>query len=195
MVVMRCKRSDQSGYSALELVVVMGIMVTISVVVLLGFGTLNDTVAVNRSARDLAVSLRRAQNMSLAVRGVTAVGGEVPPAVGIQLTKAGASYIVFADRALSRDFKYMSSSGELIEIIRFERNVIVADFLDASGSPFTPAGNVLHIIYSSPEADPRMTDGDGIGGASLAKVEIVLRSPNGKEKKVIVRESGQISVQ
>ena len=195
MVIMRSKGSDKSGYSALELVVVMGIMVTISAIVLVGFGTLNDTIAVNRSARDLAVSLRRAQNMSLAVRGIPAIGGEVPPAVGIQLTKGGSSYLVFADRAASQDRKYMSSSGEGIETIRFERNVFVDRFLDASGGSFTPAGNVLHVLYSSPEADPRMTDGDGNGNASWAKVEIVVRSPGGREKKVIVRESGQISIQ
>ena len=52
----KCRRSG--GYTAIELLIVTSIMITISAIVLLGFGVLNDSVALNRSARDLAAPSR-----------------------------------------------------------------------------------------------------------------------------------------
>lgn len=186
---------NSAGYTAIELLVVSSIMITISAIVLLGFGVLNDSVALNRSSRDLAVTLRRAQNMALAVTGVSAIGNEVPPAIGIQLTKGASTYLLFADRAgLPRDYKYGASDGELIQSFRFDRNVIAYQFFDVDGDVISPAGGVLHIIFSAPEADISITDGNGDTYPEWAKVDIVFRSPSGKEKTIIVRESGQISV-
>ena len=184
-----------AGDTAIELLVVSSIMITISAIVLLGFGILNDSVALNRSARDLAVMLRRAQNMALAVTGVSAIGNEVPPAVGIQLTQGASTYLLFADRSGSfRDYKYGASDGELIQSLRFDRNVVAYQFLDVDGDPISPAEGVLHIIFSAPEADLRITDGNGNGDPKWAKVDIIFRSPSGKTKILTVRESGQISV-
>ena len=189
----KCRRSG--GYTAIELIVVTSIIIIISTIVLLGFGVLNDSVALNRSSRDLAVVLRRAQNMALAVTGVSAIGNEVPPAVGIQLTQGASTYLLFADRAGSfRDYKYGASDGEFIQSLRFDRNVIAYQFLDVDGDPISPAEGVLHIIFSAPEADLRITDGNGNGDPKWAKVDIIFRSPSGKTKILTVRESGQISV-
>lgn len=188
--------SGRAGYTAIEFLVVISIMITISAIVLLGFGVLNDSVALNRSARDLAVVLRRAQNMALAVTNVSAIGNEVPPAVGIQLTKGAVTYLLFADRAGTRDNKYGSSDGELIQSFRFDRNVIVSKFLNVDGDEFSPAGGILNVIFFAPEADLRITDVtcNFSCDPKWAKVDIVFRSPSGKEKTITVRESGQITV-
>jgi len=183
-----------AGYTAIEVVIVASIMMVISAIVLVGFGGLNDSVALNRSVRDLAVVLRRAQNMALAVTGVPAIGNVVPPAVGVELTKGASTYLLFADRVGSRDNKYGSSDGELIQSSRFDRNVVAYQFFDVSGDIINPAGGVLNIIFSAPEADLRITDGNGNGDSDWAKVDIVFRSPSGKEKVITVRESGQITV-
>lgn len=180
------------GYTSIELVVVASIMIGISGIVLVGFGRLNGTVALNRSARELGVSLRRAQNMSLAVSGVPALANEVPPAVGVQLTRGATSYILFGDRVSSQDNRYTSVS-ERISTTPFERGVSVHRFLDAVGNEITSTG-VLHILFAAPEADPVVTNSSGNGDPLWSKVDIILRAPNGEERRVTVRVSGQIHV-
>ncbi|OGZ96892.1 MAG: hypothetical protein A2847_02695 [Candidatus Sungbacteria bacterium RIFCSPHIGHO2_01_FULL_50_25] len=183
-----------AGYTAVELIIVAGIMVTITAAVLIGFGTLNTNAALNRAARDLGVSLRRAQNMSLAVSGISAIGNEVPPAVGVQLTTSATSYILFGDRIASEDLRYTSLS-ERIETTSFERNVRVSGFetVGSSPTPYVPAGGILHVLFSAPEADPKITDGDGTL-APPDSITIILEAPNGNVKKVTVRESGEVSI-
>jgi prepilin-type N-terminal cleavage/methylation domain-containing protein len=188
------RHGGRAGYTAIELIVVAAIMVVISSIVLVGFGSLNATTALNQSARDLAVIIRRAQNKSLSVSGIPEIGNEVPPAIGIQLTKNAGSYILFADRASSRDNKYLASSGELIATQLFQRGVTVVRFLDANGNEIIST-SVLHVIFSAPEANPVVTDANGAGNSTWSKVDIVLRSPSGRERTITVRESGQISVQ
>lgn len=183
------------GYTAIEIVIVASIMMMISAIVLVGFGGLNDSVAVNRSARDLAVSLRRAQNMALAVTGIPAIGNVVPPAVGVELTIGSSVYYMFADRndiVSPNNFRYDPAS-ERIQETTFDRGARVKEFRVAEGSPFTPPGNKLNIVFSAPEANPDITDGDGAGTPPDA-VDIILESPGGKTKMITVRESGQISV-
>ena len=185
----------ESGYTAIELIVVSSIMITISAIVLLGFGVLNDSVALNRSSRDLAVVLRRAQNMALAVTGIQAIGNVVPPAVGIELTKGSSVYYMFGDRndvTSPNNFRY-DSSNERIQENTFDRGVRVKEFRVAGGIAFTPVGNKLNIVFSAPEANPDITDGDGAGAPPDA-VDIVLESGSGKTKTITIRESGQISV-
>ncbi len=185
------------GYTAIEMIVVISIMVAITSLVLVGFGTLNNTVALNRASRELAVGLRRAQNMSLAVSRNPSFAGEVPPAYGVHLVLDGTGYTLFADRGSPRNKKYDSSDPfEMISYTVFERNIRINRFLDVDGDQITPAGNTLHVIFSAPEADPVITDGDGNTDATglYDKVDIILQSLSGEEKTITIRVSGQISI-
>lgn len=193
----------REGFSITEAVIIMAIITTISAVVLINFGGLNQGVALNRAAREMASNFRRAQNMALAVSYVN-VGGsiQVPPAVGINFRSAPApglaSYRMFADLdpngALppprNNYFNELPPPSEKIgNDILFERGIRIQDIAVFPGGSTPPEVNILFI---APEAVVTITNN---GGAPIGEwVEITLVSPNGQTKKVVVRNSGQIGV-
>lgn len=176
-----------------EVVVMVGIITAISGMVLFSFTGLNEGGALNRSASELALNLRKAQNYSLAVSQL-AVGSPpvavLPPAVGLELTLNRSSYLLFADldTPAVRDFKYSGVNEKIGGDEVFLKNVKVSS-LD------TPAGQQakINIFFTAPEAFMVITQGDGINVGN--KVDIKLESPTtGQTKTITVRTSGQITI-
>ena len=189
----------KSGFTIIEMAVVLAIITFISAAVLVSFTGLHEGAAVNRSARELALAIRRAQNMSFAVTRVdTATGPRIPPAVGVRFTVGSPIYFIFAD--MVRDNMYADtvldnavdakvSNAEGI----FEGGIKVASLLyydSLGGAHVVP---VAHVIFVAPEATVVLTDA---AGNSLGDIlEIGLASASGNAKRtVVVRTSGQVSI-
>lgn len=177
-----------------EMVVMLAIITAISSVVLFSFTGLNEGAALNRSVRELALAIRQAQNMSLAVTQLE-VGSpptkQIPPAVGLHLSLAEPDrYFLFADLPPA-DNKY-SGPAERIpgSSAVFERRVKISKIAAEGGS----AKSLVHIIFSAPEANLALTD--DLGASTLGeKVDIELVTPSGDLKRTLsVRISGQISI-
>lgn len=190
-------RSRDTGFTMVEIVVMMAIMAMISGMVLVSFGGLHEGAALNRSARELGLAIRRSQNIALSITRVdTGAGPQIPKGAGIRLTQGSSRYILFADQ--TRDNKYDTSTdppdAKIEEEHVFEGNVTVESlkYFDALNNPLTTS--VAHVVFSTPNADMFISDESG---ASLGEtLQIVLRGPSGKvTKKVTVRISGQVSIQ
>lgn len=177
-----------------EMVVILSIVTAISSVVLFSFSGLSEGAALNRSARELALAIRQAQNMSLAVTQID-VGSpptpQIPPAVGIRLNTAEPNiFFLFADLP-SVDNKYTGASEKIPGTqTTFERRVKINRIIDESGA----SKPLAHIIFVAPEATLVLTD--EAGAATLGeKINIELSSPSGNLKKTVtVRVSGQVSI-
>lgn len=187
-----------------EMVVILSIMTVISAIVLFSFTGLSERGAINRSARELALALRSAQGMSLAVTQV-GVGSppvnKIPPAVGIKFIRGTNNYQIFADLN-PRDFKYTDSNEKIGDPKVMEKSVhidslIYYDVLGIAGS-----AGAAHIIFAAPEATMEITDSNGVTLGNGERLEIQL-SPSAAAscqeiinpcKKVIVRTSGQINI-
>lgn len=182
------------GYTMVEMVVILSIVTAVSSVVLFSFTGLSEGAALNRSARELALAIRQAQNMSLAVTQIS-VGSppvaQIPPAVGIRLNTGEPNiYFLFADLP-NVDNKYSGESEKIPGTqITFERRVKINRILDESGT----SKPLVHIIFAAPEATEIITD--SAGSATLGeKVDIELVSPSGTLKRTItVRISGQVNI-
>lgn len=177
-----------------EMVVILAIVTAVSAVVLFSFTGLSEGTALSRSARELALAIRQAQNMSLAVTQIN-VGSpptaQIPPAVGIRLNTAEPTiYFLFADLPIV-DNRYSGDSEKILGTqITFERRVKINRIVDEAGAPKALA----HIIFAAPEASVFITDANG--SSTLGeKVDIELTAPSGNLKKTItIRSSGQISI-
>jgi len=188
------EKKTPAGYTMVEMVVILAIITGISGIVLFSFTGLNEGASLNRSIRELALAIRRAQNMSLAVTQLE-VGSpptsQIPPAVGVRLsTQDPERYFLFADLA-PVDNRY-TGVGEKIGNTEtlFERRVKINRIRGDGGSPHT----TVHILFTAPEANITFSDDAGavIPGE---KIEIELISPSGDLVRTItVRLSGQISV-
>lgn len=182
------------GFTMVEVVVMLAIITALSTVVLASFGGLNESTALNRGARELALSIRRAQNMSLAVTAIE-IGSpatfQIPPAVGVKIsTVSPTNYFIFADLA-PVDNKFTDSSEKISGTnVTFERNVKVQRILGEGGILLS----TVHVLFVPPEATLFFTDADG-SSISGDKIDIELISPNGLIKKTVtVRTSGQIGI-
>lgn len=183
-----------TGFTMVEIVVILAIITILSAVVLFNFTGFNEGAVLNRSVRELSLAIRRAQNMSLSVTQII-VGmppvPRIPPAIGIQFTKNQSIYTLFADLE-PRDNKY-SDAGEKIgadEI--FQRNIKISDLTDDKNTSY----NRINILFTAPEATIIFSDTNGINlTSSVSAVNIKLQTPSGQLTKTItVRTSGQISV-
>lgn len=179
----------RSGFTMVEAVVMLGILTAVSAVVLFSFTGFNEGAALNRSARELALSIRKAQNMSLAVTQVPTVNGpKIPPAVGLKLsTLTPSTYFLFAD--MVRDNKYTASDDAKIgNDTTLERGIRVDSLKDKDGVAHATA----YVIFSAPEATTFL--GDDNGGSIGDKLDVSLKTPAGQIRTITVRTSGQINV-
>jgi len=182
---------SQEGYTMTEMVVVLSIVTLISSVVLASFSGFSEQGALSRSSRELALGIRQAQNMSLAVTQIqTQSGPIIPRAVGVRLTLSKPqSFIIFADLVL--DFKYNALEDKLIgEESSFQRTTRIKSLTAYNPNPANYS--TVHLIFVAPEATVFLTDENG---ASIGdKLEIKLSTVSGQEKIITVRTNGQISI-
>lgn len=176
-----------------EVVVMLMIITAVSATVLVGFGSTREGAALNRSARELALAIRRAQNMSLAVTQVdTLAGPKVPPAVGVRLAQGGETYFLFADLADNKKYDADDVKIAGADNLAFERGVKIKSltYLEVSSRRTAAAAQV---VFAAPEAAMYIADanGDTLGEV----IEIELAGPSGRLiKTVTVRTSGQVSI-
>jgi len=184
------KESRRAGFTVIEAVVMSAIVAFLAGTVLVKFGGLNDSIALNRSAQELALALRQAQSYAL---GVLVTGGAIPPQTGVKLSYATSDdargYLIFSDfNGGTGNFFYDSPPDVALENGRFERNVRINSIRDIFGVE-KPKVNVL---FTSPEANVSLTDESGSSIGDLLTIELI--SPSGHIKRVFVRTSGQIGI-
>lgn len=178
----------------IEIVVILAIITALSVVVLFSFTGLNEGAAINRSARELALALRKSQNMSLSVTQIT-IGTpplpRIPPAVGVLFVKNQSSYFLFADLE-PRDNKYTDISEKIGSDEIMDRNIKISSITDDKGTEY----DSIHIIFVAPEAVVLLSDSNGTDlTKTITTINIKLITPSGQlNKTVSVRTSGQINI-
>ena len=178
-----------------EMVVMLAMFSLVAGIVLASFPSFSGRINLQHSSQQLALALRRAQNMAFAVRQVSTPGGRViPPAYGIYLDRATPnSFIIFADLHDSggiSDGRYRAADDVVVESVRFSPGVSLGEIVsNLSGG--NQRQEVISVSFSVPEA--RMS----IANAALAvgeSAEIFLTSSRSAafRKSVVVRTSGQI---
>src|SRR3989344_5280382 len=175
------------GFTMVEIVVMLGIIVLISAVLLANFPGFNESGALIRARQELALDFRRLQNYALAVSNVRLEGGSLelsPKIFGAHFNMdAPDSYILFVDRTggtpngYDEGFEGVISRGELQRSINL-------NCLYVSGSCVTSEYNVPDVVFRAPEA--RMTiSADGISPIGSTFVKVEMKTPNLNLKKTV----------
>ncbi|KKQ76894.1 MAG: hypothetical protein A3F20_04295 [Candidatus Zambryskibacteria bacterium RIFCSPHIGHO2_12_FULL_39_21] len=193
--------SKNKGFTLTELLVVIGIATVLMTAIIFKQNGWNDQLSVNTQAYEMVLSIRQAQIYSLGVREYTAgTGDKFNLGYGIYLDEDNLNqYVFFADK--DGDQKY--DIGEAVETKTFTRGVTINRFcglnpgLQERCSP--DAGNVytLHLSFLRPEpkANIVLLNNGGNMSASINPPAIIyLRSVGGKESRILVELSGQISI-
>lgn len=188
-----------TGFSMLELIIVIAIMVTVSSLVLANYPGFNERLAVRQQAEEIASNVRQAQAYGL---GVKEFGPNDFPGYGVYFQSSVTdSYILFADSVtVSKNLAY-DAPDEKIKDLAILGNVRIYDL--CANQKQVPAGSCglanLTVVYTRPTPIITLKGGSspscsGAGG-SWCDIEVKIRGARGTTRTVVIWLSGQISVE
>lgn len=183
------------GFTMVEVVILLAIFSLVASVVLVSFPAFSQRINIQRTAVNLALSLRKAQNMAFAVRQAPTAPPQVPPAYGLYFNRVAMpnSYLIFADfsPAGSPNGRYDPPPRDtLIETVTLGPGITWGEFTSDLGGANQPQ-DILNVSFSVPEARVGIANAAQSVGESA---EIVLLGRTGIRRSIILRTTGQISV-
>ncbi len=172
----KLKFNSDAGYSLMELMAVIAIISIMSAVAATGYSENKKSAALDKAVQQLALDLRRAQNMAM---NTAVFGGSVPAGgYGIHLTVSSGIYTLYADTNGNK--QYDGSDG-----------VVLTKTLDSPIIVDTVTNNVTDIDFLPPNPIVYFN-----GGTVINTTAITLKyGASGPAKTITVnRLTGQISV-
>lgn len=212
-------RTPQRGFTIVEMLVVLGIMVVVTSIVLSGQSTFNQSLLLTDTAYTVALSLREAQSLGISSRGV---GGVYNVGYGVHFSSGSqSSYTVFADTAAvatapshcpvltssagtpeakSGNCLYDNSS-ENFQAYSFTRGFKVTDFCGKDTTNTMRCASTgyltaLHVLYLRPNTTAVISGMNAGTPIQLTCAEITVSAPTGTNvtKKIRVNQLGEVSV-
>lgn len=178
----------KQGFTLVELVVTVGIFAMITAVLLVRNGKFDDETLLQSTAYEIALSIRQAQNFGINVQGQ---GGVFDRPYGIYFESGTTSYVFFSDDpALGGEGYY--NKGEEIETYTLGRGFSISRMCVTDGACSSDIGGGASVVFRRP--DPEAVIKLSAEGKPQPVLTIVLSSPRGSERYIVVRQTGQIAV-
>ena len=187
--------SSSKGFTLLELIVVVGIIATLSSIVLGGYRTGEDKFSLQRSAHKLSQDLRRAENMAMTGKSAPITFGEIFPSggYGFYFAEGVSSYIFFCDCNNNAEYEASGSAvscatstdavpfPEIMETLSLESGVVIS-----SVSPST----AFSITFFPPDPVIKITGAD----SSTSTEATITLELYGKTKTITINTVGLIDI-
>ncbi|MEK9175512.1 MAG: type II secretion system protein [Patescibacteria group bacterium] len=199
----------KKGFTLVELIVVVGIIALIASLTLISFPSFRGRLSVDREVGKIALALRKAQQYSGAVKrfnGETFTDGSFPaacgklyfaqyPAYGLSISMDSPNeYNIYADPDC--DKHSISYSGDLVEAITLDPGINIQDIcLDIDSAIPTCGITKLDVWFVRPNPTLILRINEEEANELLQSAKIIIHSESGSQKSVIIRKTGQISVQ
>ena len=210
-----------SGFTLVELMVVLSIIAVVTGTVLTHQSTFNKSLVLANTAYDVGLTLRSAQVYGIGSR--VSSGGFANAGYGLHFERATpGSFVLFADSyplpsvssechptsdAGAPDAKpgncaYDAGQSENVSTYAFGNGVTVSDFcvlaLGSWSCAYAEGGTLssLDIVFARPNPDPFMSvNGTYASGFPISRACITLTSRQGGSEFISVSSSGQISAE
>jgi len=169
-----------TGFTLIEMLVVLAIMVIITGIVIFNVGTQRQNSALLRSAQKLSLDLRRAQSYALSSKIFRTMG--VPCGWGVHFNGVSStSYIIFADLASAQDcsnedFIRDSNGSEDFEVANLEAGITINSL----------SNNLSDVVFSPPEPTVNFTP-------NQTSASVVLINKDGVTRAININKTGFIS--
>ncbi len=188
------EKERKRGFSTIELVVTIGILIVITTLIFASFPKFRQTVSLKRTAQEVALAIRQAQAYGLSTRGFQSATEEKFPAYGVYFNKNFPdSFILFADVAPQNN-RY-DGSFEDVQIFKIQTGDKITGL--CSNQKKSPPGDcsydTMNIIFFL--TNPVTLKADDSLLPSDSDAEVVIESSQGQKKTIVVLPSGQISVE
>ena len=177
------------GFTVVEIVVVLGIMAVITGIVLFNVGSEKQNAALFRSAQNLSLNLRKAENNALSSKVFK--DSKVPCGWGVHFNGVDStSYAIFADTTIAQNCfgrNYKMDSGEELETVNLEAGVKIKsinnNILDI---------NISDVVFTPPAPLVRFTSFYG-GQDGSNTINIILVNKNSSTRTIAINKTGFIS--
>jgi prepilin-type N-terminal cleavage/methylation domain-containing protein len=172
----------KKGFTLVELLIVL---VIVGILTLISFGALKiggKSLALSRSAHALAVEIRKAQEMAIAMRKIK---GDFPRAYGVYINKNPVKIYLFADTSPPYD-RYTGGDERIEDFCKTERDICLGKVQITS---LSPGINTLDIVFKPPYPST-IIDQD----PSNSEAQIKLQNDAGT-RIIKVYKSGLISIE
>ncbi len=187
-IINQCKNR---GFTMIELIVVIGILVVITGIILANYGRFGSAMLLRNLTYDLALTVREAQVYSISGKFQDVdVFAKVPIIVYFDLT-GGYSHPFYMFRDVGLDWQQTNLATENINNYNLGHGFKIVS-IEANGGTVTGITK-LAIAFQRPEPDADIRD--GITSAQYSDARIIVQSPEGKKLSVFIEGAGQISVQ
>lgn len=160
--------------------------------VLANYPKFASRISLERTAQEIALSLKKAQSFALAVREFGA-GSSLFPGYGAHFeTASDREYAIFADTNGNKNYDI---SGELVELLRIEASprIVALCASEKSQPPGDCSLTSLDITYLRPA--PTIFFKSGIQTLNYPDVEIKVISLDGVIRTITVWSTGQVAVE
>ncbi len=198
------------GFTILELLVSIGIVVAILTVVVSNQSKYTEGAALSNLADEIGLTISQAQAYGIGVREFSPGSNDFSASYGLTFSLLGSgsnsAYLSFADRNGNKiyDGNWSCPVGgvsECLEKINISRGNYIESVcvVRTSGSDQCTEASRVDMSFLRPNTETQLTffnnGGNVFSPANLKGVRIVLKSPSGLTRSVIVYQTGQVSVQ
>lgn len=190
------KSIANNGFTVIELMVTITIIVLVTAVVLVNYSSFNSSVLLTNQAYVTAFDLREAQSLAVSVRGNQ---GAFKEEYGLHFDTTPGNdnkYILFQDNGTNNPAQYDPVTDKVIgtpNIVdpRFKINNLYV----SNGSVTNSQVTTLDVTFKRPNFDAVMySSSPTVGSITSAKIEFTPIN-GGLTRTVVISSSGQISVQ
>ncbi len=206
------------GFTIIELLISLAIFAFMTAFLVAKYGNFNQGILLTNLAYDVAITLRNAQSYGINVRNRTNLNEDgYIYGFGVHFDSNSNTVdgviprqqmIFFADAPIDTGGEnlyyngvYDRLSGEAISIFTIKNgsyisSVCTGDKPENCNSSNSTNGDTVDITFVRPDPNAIITTVDSNGiGSKKTYAEIVLKSSSGLTKKVVVRSTGQITVE
>lgn len=190
------KVKGQKGFTILELMITIFIFAMMTAFLLAKYGKFDQSVLLTNLAYDVALTIRNAQSYGLNVKSL-------PETTTLTEKNAfnypfgahfviGTSFNFFADLGTA-DHVYTSDTESITPYI-IRKNMSVDKLCAGNSADACSSATSLDITFKRPDPNAIITI-NGSGLQTYPYAEIILKSSDNSTRKVVVRSTGQISIE
>lgn len=185
------KLNKIAGFTVIEVLVSLSIIVVLSIVSLANFHSYKSQGDLSMAAHKLVSDIRQVQGYALSLKEYAPISDCPDGGWGLYAEESGTSYVLFAD---SDSDDIYNAVNETYNTINLPDGIFMREFLGNGGAMPGGPNTEVHITYEPPDPVIMLCRGTVNCTQDYNDIEIILENSNGDTISVIVNIVGLVDV-
>lgn len=179
-------RKNTAGFSMIELLVTIAILMVVSGTVFFNHSQFNNNVLIENLAYEISLAIRQAQSYGVQVKEINS---SFDKGYGVYFSDDSEVFLIFAD--INKNFLYDLGIDLVVDNLKMMDGNTISDLCVTLNGAETCGESSVSIGFLRPDPDAKIYT--NINGP-YDSVDIKITSPKEVKKKISVNSVGQISV-